>query len=81
MYISPRPVEIGPSSGSKPSGNTLLIAPVDVGAEAMTGSGTVVTEDVPDGDLALSRVRQTNKAGLARKLMQMLRAKKMKKDA
>ena len=61
--------------------NTLLIAPVDVGAEAMTGSGTVVTEDVPDGDLALSRVRQTNKAGLARKLMQMLRAKKMKKDA
>ncbi|WP_281245119.1 bifunctional UDP-N-acetylglucosamine diphosphorylase/glucosamine-1-phosphate N-acetyltransferase GlmU [Litoreibacter janthinus] len=61
--------------------NTLLIAPVDVGADAMTGSGTVVTEDVPDGDLALSRVRQTNKAGFARKLMQMLRAKKMKKDA
>ncbi|WP_281250173.1 bifunctional UDP-N-acetylglucosamine diphosphorylase/glucosamine-1-phosphate N-acetyltransferase GlmU [Litoreibacter ascidiaceicola] len=61
--------------------NTLLIAPVDVGADAMTGSGTVVTEDVPDGDLALSRVRQTNKTGLARKLMQMLRAKKMKKDA
>ncbi|SDW22881.1 UDP-N-acetylglucosamine pyrophosphorylase [Litoreibacter albidus] len=61
--------------------NTLLVAPVEVGAEAMTGSGTVVTEDVPDGDLALSRVRQTNKTGLARKLMQMLRAKKMKKDA
>ncbi|EPX79905.1 N-acetylglucosamine-1-phosphate uridyltransferase / Glucosamine-1-phosphate N-acetyltransferase [Litoreibacter arenae DSM 19593] len=61
--------------------NTLLIAPVEVGADAMTGSGTVVTEDVPDGDLALSRVRQTNKAGFARKLMQMLRAKKMKKDA
>ena len=61
--------------------NTLLIAPVDVGAEAMTGSGTVVTENVPDGDLALSRVRQTNKAGIARKLMQILRAKKMKKDA
>ncbi|MEP3345519.1 MAG: bifunctional UDP-N-acetylglucosamine diphosphorylase/glucosamine-1-phosphate N-acetyltransferase GlmU [Litoreibacter sp.] len=61
--------------------NTLLIAPVDVGAEAMTGSGTVVTEDVPDGDLALSRVRQTNKIGFARKLMQILRAKKMKKDA
>jgi bifunctional UDP-N-acetylglucosamine pyrophosphorylase/glucosamine-1-phosphate N-acetyltransferase len=61
--------------------NTLLIAPVDIGADAMTGSGTVVTEDVPDGDLALSRVRQTNKAGFARKLMQILRAKKMKKDA
>ncbi len=61
--------------------NTLLVAPVDVGVDAMTGSGTVVTEDVPDGDLALSRVRQTNKTGLARKLMQMLRAKKQKKDA
>ncbi|MCL4167020.1 UNVERIFIED_CONTAM: hypothetical protein GTU68_009844, partial [Idotea baltica] len=61
--------------------NTLLVAPVDVGAEAMTGSGTVVTEDVPDGDLALSRVRQTNKTGFARKLMNILRAKKMKKDA
>ena len=61
--------------------NTLLIAPVDVGAEAMTGSGTVVTDDVPDGDLALTRVRQINKAGFARKLMSMLRAKKMKKDA
>ena len=61
--------------------NTLLVAPVDVGAEAMTGSGTVVTEDVPDGDLALSRTRQINKAGIARKLMQMLRAKKFKKDA
>lgn len=61
--------------------NTLLIAPVDVGADAMTGSGTVVTEDVPDGDLALTRVPQINKPGFARKLMQMLRAKKMKKDA
>ncbi|PTX56581.1 UDP-N-acetylglucosamine pyrophosphorylase /glucosamine-1-phosphate N-acetyltransferase [Litoreibacter ponti] len=61
--------------------NTLLVAPVEVGAEAMTGSGTVVTDDVPDGDLALSRPRQINKAGFARKLMAMLRAKKMKKDA
>jgi bifunctional UDP-N-acetylglucosamine pyrophosphorylase/glucosamine-1-phosphate N-acetyltransferase len=61
--------------------NTLLIAPVEIGADAMTGSGTVVTEDVPDGDLALSRVPQINKAGFARKLMQILRAKKMKKDA
>lgn len=61
--------------------NTLLVAPVDVGAEAMTGSGTVVTEDVPDGDLALSRTPQMNKTGIARKLMQMLRAKKSKKDA
>lgn len=61
--------------------NTLLIAPVEIGTDAMTGSGTVVTEDVPDGDLALSRVRQTNKTGFARKLMAMLRAKKMKKDA
>ncbi|GFE65775.1 bifunctional protein GlmU [Litoreibacter roseus] len=59
--------------------DTLLVAPVHVGAEAMTASGTVVTEDIPDGALAIGRARQENKAGFARKLMQMLKAKKLRK--
>lgn len=60
--------------------NTMLVAPVRVGDEAMTGAGSVVTEDVPDGALAISRARQANKEGLARKLMTMLRNAKARKD-
>lgn len=60
--------------------NTLLVAPVKVGREAMTGSGTVVTKDVGAGDLALARTAQINKTGLAYKLMDILRAKKSKQD-
>ncbi|UWQ22808.1 bifunctional UDP-N-acetylglucosamine diphosphorylase/glucosamine-1-phosphate N-acetyltransferase GlmU [Jannaschia sp. W003] len=56
--------------------NTMLVAPVAVGDEAMTGSGSVVTRDVPDGALALSRARQENKDGMARRLMAKLRAAK-----
>jgi bifunctional UDP-N-acetylglucosamine pyrophosphorylase/glucosamine-1-phosphate N-acetyltransferase len=54
--------------------DTMLVAPVTVGAEAMTASGSVVTEDVPDGALAVARARQVNKPGLARRLMDRLRA-------
>ncbi|MCC6002211.1 MAG: bifunctional UDP-N-acetylglucosamine diphosphorylase/glucosamine-1-phosphate N-acetyltransferase GlmU [Pararhodobacter sp.] len=54
--------------------STMLVAPVRVGAEAMTGSGSVITQDVPDGALALGRARQETKPGLARRLMTRLRA-------
>jgi bifunctional UDP-N-acetylglucosamine pyrophosphorylase/glucosamine-1-phosphate N-acetyltransferase len=59
--------------------NTMLVAPVSVGAEAMTASGSVVTRDVPAGDLALARARQENKTGLAVRLFDKLRALKAKK--
>jgi bifunctional UDP-N-acetylglucosamine pyrophosphorylase/glucosamine-1-phosphate N-acetyltransferase len=52
------------------------VAPVRVGAWAMTGSGSVITRDVPDGDLALARAEQVNRPGLARRLMERLRAQK-----
>lgn len=58
--------------------NTALVAPVRVGDGAMTGSGSVVTSDVPDGDLALARAKQVNKTGLAARLMAKLRAAKAK---
>ncbi len=60
--------------------NTMLVAPVTVGDEAMTASGSVITKDVGDGALALSRAAQTEKPGMARKLMDMLRAKKKKQQ-
>lgn len=58
--------------------NTMLVAPVKIGAEAMTGSGSVITSDVPAGDLAVARARQENKTGIARKLYDRLIAKKAK---
>ena len=58
--------------------NTMLVAPVTVGDEAMTATGTVVTMDVPPGDMALSRVAQVNKGGFARRFMSKLRAQKAK---
>ncbi|RJL19560.1 bifunctional UDP-N-acetylglucosamine diphosphorylase/glucosamine-1-phosphate N-acetyltransferase GlmU [Paracoccus siganidrum] len=59
--------------------DTMLVAPVSVGDAAMTGSGSVITQDVPDGALALARARQVNKPGLAIRLMDALRAKKEKR--
>ncbi|MFQ5669378.1 MAG: bifunctional UDP-N-acetylglucosamine diphosphorylase/glucosamine-1-phosphate N-acetyltransferase GlmU [Acidobacteriota bacterium] len=48
--------------------DTQLVAPVRVGAGAYVGAGTTVTEDVPPGSLALSRVAQRHiKGWVARK--------------
>ena len=58
--------------------NTMLVAPVTVGNEAMTATATTVTKDVPDGAMAIARTEQINKQGFARKLFSMLRAKKAK---
>ena len=40
--------------------DTTLVAPVTVGDDAYTGAGSVVTDDVPPGALAIARPRQTN---------------------
>jgi bifunctional UDP-N-acetylglucosamine pyrophosphorylase/glucosamine-1-phosphate N-acetyltransferase len=53
--------EIG--DGAFVGSDTMLVAPVRVGAEASTAAGTVVTRDVPDGAIAVSRSRQKNVAG------------------
>ncbi len=58
--------------------NTMLVAPVTVGDAAMTGSGSVVTKDVPAGDLAVGRARQENKPGFAVRLFEKLKARKAK---
>ncbi len=60
--------------------NTMLVAPVTVGNGAMTGSGSVISDDVPDGALGLGRARQVTKAGFATKLFDMLRARKAKQS-
>lgn len=61
--------------------DTMLVAPVSVGDGALTGSGSVITEDVPAGAVALGRAKQVNKPGLAGKLFEMLRAEKARRSA
>jgi bifunctional UDP-N-acetylglucosamine pyrophosphorylase / glucosamine-1-phosphate N-acetyltransferase len=56
--------------------NTMLVAPVSLGDHSMTASGSVITRDVPPGDLGIGRARQDNKPGFAIKLLEMLRARK-----
>jgi len=60
--------------------STMLVAPVSIGDDAMTGSGSVITSDVEPGALAIARARQVTKPGLARKLFEMLKAQKRKKN-
>ena len=43
--------------------DTMLVAPVSVGSDVVVGAGSVITDDVPDGALALGRAHQTNKEG------------------
>jgi len=47
--------------------DTTLVAPVTVGDEAVTGAGSVITEDVPPGALGIARERQTNIEGYAKR--------------
>ena len=56
--------------------NTMLVAPVTVGDGAMTASGSVITQDVEAGALAVARARQVNKPGFARRFWDRLQAEK-----
>ena len=59
--------------------NSSLVAPVTVEDGAYVGSGSVITDSVPAGSLALSRVRQANKPGWASRFHETMALKKAKK--
>lgn len=61
--------------------DTMLVAPVKVGAGAMTASGSVITADVPAEALAVGRARQEVKPGFAAKFFARLKAQKAAKAA
>jgi bifunctional UDP-N-acetylglucosamine pyrophosphorylase/glucosamine-1-phosphate N-acetyltransferase len=48
--------------------HTSLVAPVNVGDQAYTGAGSVITGDVPDGALGIARSKQKNVEGYAERL-------------
>lgn len=58
--------------------NSSLVAPVTIGEGAMTGSGSVITDSVPDDALAVSRAKQMNKEGWAARFRRAMSAKKDK---
>jgi bifunctional UDP-N-acetylglucosamine pyrophosphorylase / glucosamine-1-phosphate N-acetyltransferase len=49
--------------GSFIGSNSTLVAPVEIGADSYIAAGSVITEEVPRGALALGRGRQVNKPG------------------
>ena len=41
----------------------VFVPPVRIGDHAWTGAGSTITDDVPDGALAVARARQVNREG------------------
>ncbi|MEM9450899.1 MAG: bifunctional UDP-N-acetylglucosamine diphosphorylase/glucosamine-1-phosphate N-acetyltransferase GlmU [Cyanobacteria bacterium P01_E01_bin.6] len=48
---------------SKTGSNSVLVAPVTLGADVTIAAGSTVTEDVPDDSLVIARARQVVKSG------------------
>ena len=58
----PTVIEDGAFIGS----GTMMVAPVRIGANATIGAGSTITEQAPDGELTLTRAKQTTVAGWKR---------------
>jgi bifunctional UDP-N-acetylglucosamine pyrophosphorylase/glucosamine-1-phosphate N-acetyltransferase len=60
--------------------NVELVAPVTVGKQSSIAAGTTVTKDVPEGALAVSRVKQKNIRGWDKKMDLHHKKSRKKKD-
>jgi bifunctional UDP-N-acetylglucosamine pyrophosphorylase/glucosamine-1-phosphate N-acetyltransferase len=61
--------------------NVELVAPVKVGSGSSIGAGTTITKDVPEGALAISRVKQKNIKGWSKKIELRRKGKRKKKSS
>ena len=61
--------------------NSTIIAPRRVGKGSYVAAGSVITEDVPPGDLAVGRGRQANKPGYAERMRKKIEAKKALRES
>ncbi len=59
--VNKHPSQIG--DHTKTGSNSVLVAPVTLGADVNVAAGSVVTEDVPDDCLVIARARQVVKPG------------------
>lgn len=69
--------EIG--AGAFIGSNSALVAPVKIGEDAIVGAGSVVTQDVPAGALALARGKQEAKPGWAKRFRTKMQERKAKR--
>ncbi len=56
--VNKHPTVIG--DRSKTGANSVFVAPVTIGEDVTVGAGSVITQDVEDGNLAISRAKQKN---------------------
>lgn len=56
--------------------DSILVAPVSIGDDAMIAAGSVITQDVEGGAMAIARSAQTTKPGWATRFRNKLAAKK-----
>jgi len=59
--------------------NSALVAPVAIGKDATVGAGSVVTQDVEAGALALARARQEARPGWGTRFREKMKARKAAK--
>jgi bifunctional UDP-N-acetylglucosamine pyrophosphorylase/glucosamine-1-phosphate N-acetyltransferase len=66
------PHQVGRNKGRTKIGSNVrtgvqnaFVAPVEIGDDAWIGAGSVITDDVPPGALAIARAKQVNKEGYA----------------
>lgn len=62
-------------------GNNTIVAPVTIGAHAITAAGSTITHDVPENALAIARQHQLNKDDYAPKVREKAKEYKEKKKA
>ncbi len=60
--------------------NTVLVAPVTIGADAYIAAGSAITRDVADDALAIGRAEQVDKPGRAKLIRKMKAAEKVAKQ-
>ena len=68
-------------AGSFIGSNSALVAPVMIGEDVYVGTGSVVTDDVPDGALAIARERQVTKPDRGRQIIARNKAARVAKAA
>jgi bifunctional UDP-N-acetylglucosamine pyrophosphorylase / glucosamine-1-phosphate N-acetyltransferase len=66
--------------GASIGSNTVLVAPVEIGAGAIVGAGSVITKNVPDDALVVARGSETVKGGWAREFRERKSARKIDKS-